>query len=231
MAPEREQPIVWPTVPGGLTSTRDWHGVEALVWDLLAALARDRSPQEGERLTLSYIPFTDLGRSEGLDLSWEAQLAHGGDEVVSTGLGADPVDAVLDLGLVRYPHEAPQPDDAAAEPVLDVVPGAGGDLARASAGWSRDLRRAAEVAAAAPASPDEPSSAGFDLVVGWRPTTDAQAAGAEGEWSWEVTVEMLDEDGEGIGVVGWSAPTPAGALRAALDYADHWYRPWSAWPG
>ncbi|GAB4079440.1 hypothetical protein GCU67_03365 [Modestobacter muralis] len=212
----------WPTTPGGAASTPEQvAAAEAAVADLLTCPEPSGRPLDGGHLLLSYLPFTDLDRSQGLDLSWETQVERRspgqGTTRMEIGGGATPAEAVE--ALVPSRAEMALDEDAAASWSADAR-----DLERRWAGWGQLLRQATAVAAAGPATPEEPSSTGFDMEVRW--DDDASPP----DWEWTVSVSLIDTDGEDVGFREWRGTSPADALRAALADADEWYRPVPARP-
>lgn len=210
---------LWPTTAGGLGGESDWTPVEAVVADLLADLTHAGPLAEDEGLLLFYLPFTDLGRDEGDALCWEANLSHGGSspgEVTEVGVADHPLLALRDLPSV------PDPARAGLATATSPAPGArralAAELQQRWAGWSVLLRQAAVIASQGPATAQEPSEAGFDLDVRW------SNQGAHPGWVWLAGgMEILDQDGESVGVRQWSGASPAAALRAALADAATWF--------
>ena len=208
--------------PGGAASTpEDEAAAEAAVAELLTWPAPSGRPLDGGQLSWFHLPFTELGRDKGLDLSWETQVQRGSggpattEQEISGG-------ATLSEGLqahVSSLRELPLDEDAALRWTA-----AARALERRWAGWSELLRQATAVAASAPASAEEPSEASVDMDVRW----DDQAS--EPGWAWTVSVPIVDTEGQEVGFREWPGSSPAEALRAALADADEWYRPVPAWP-
>jgi hypothetical protein len=194
---------------------------EAVVADLLTWLEPSGRPLDGGSLLLSYLPFTDLGRDDGLDLSWETQVERGGGRQsaarMEVAVGATPVEVLTAL----LPAHAGATVDQDAAVSWSAAARA---LERRWAGWGELLQAATAVAAAGPASPEEPSQAGFDVDVRW--DDDASPPG----WAWTVSVSMVDTAGEDVGMYEWRGTSPAEALRAALADAPEWSRPVPVWP-
>jgi hypothetical protein len=194
---------------------------EAAVADLLTWPGPSGRLLDGGHLSWFYLPFTDLGRDKGLDLSWETQVESGGGRRVAARMeiagGATLAEALE--ALVPPPEESTLDDDAAASWSADARA-----LERRWAGWSGLLQQAIAVAAAGPASPEEPSQAGFDMDVRWD-----ESAGPPG-WVWTVSVWKVDTAGDDVGTHEWRGTSPAEALHAALADAQDWYRPVPVWP-
>ncbi|KQS73641.1 hypothetical protein ASG41_03230 [Modestobacter sp. Leaf380] len=207
----------WPTTAGGTASTpAQWAAAEAALADALTPPDTSGRTLDGGSLAISYVPFTDWGRDEGLDLSWEVQADWGTrpwrPTRVEIGAGATLVEALEDLLLSR---QVPAQHTNA----VQLRSAAATVLEQQWVGWSSLLARAAAVASRGPASADEPSSSSVDMVVRWddhRPPP---------HWGWEVTVPWIDTRGSELGAHRWLGDTPAEALRTALADAREWYRP------
>lgn len=216
-----DAPRLWPTTAGGLGGESDWTPIEVVVADLLADLTHAGPPTEDEGLLVFYLPFTDLGRDGGDALCWEANLSSGASssgEVSEVGVGEHPL-----LALSTLPSVA-DPARAGAATATSPAPGARralvAELQQRWAGWSVLLRQAAVIASQGPATAQEPSVDGFDLDVRW------SNQGAGPGWVWLAGgMEVLDQDGESVGVRQWGGDSPAAALRAALADAATWFDP------
>ena len=222
MGARGDAPRRWPTTPGGAASTPEQEAAaEAAVADLLTWPAPSGLPLDGGQLHWFHLPFTDLGRDEGLDLSWETRVELGGGGPGTTE-GEIAGGATLAEGLeahVSSLRERPLDEDAASRWAA-----AARALERRWAGWGALLRQATSVAASGPASPEEPSGTSFDMDVRW----DDRARPPD--WAWTFSVSMIDTEGDDVGSREWQGTSPAEALRAALADADDWYRPVPPWP-
>ena len=189
---------------------------ETAVAELLTWPAPSGRPLDGGQLSWVYLPFTDLGRDQDLDLSWETQVERSSGRWGKTE-GEIAGGATLVEGLQEHVsslRDLPLDEEAASRWAT-----AARALEQQWAGWSEWLRKATAVAAAGPASAEEPSSTGFGMDVRW----DDRASPPD--WTWTVSVSMVDTAGDDVGMYEWRATSPAEALRSALAEADEWFRP------
>lgn len=125
MNAQGSSPRRWPTAPGGSAGTAEQGAAaEAAVADLLTWPGPSGRPLDGGSLGWFYLPFTDLGRDEGLDLSWEVQVERGdgrsGPPAVEIGGSATLLEALQDLPSWpdRLPGRSAAPPRSAAARAL-----------------------------------------------------------------------------------------------------------------
>jgi hypothetical protein len=217
-----EEPRRWPTTSrGGASTPEQLAAAEAVVAGLLTWPAPSGQPLDGGQLSWFYLPYTDLGRDEGLDLSWETQLQRG-----SGGSGTTKREIAGGKTLVEglQAHVNSLRGLQLSEDAVSRWAAAAGALQRRWAGWGELLEQATAVAAAGSASPEGSSRASFDMDVRW----DDHARPSD--WAWTVSVPLVDTEGEDVGYREWQKTSPAEALCAALADASEWYRPVPRWP-
>ncbi|MEZ0493083.1 hypothetical protein AB2L28_12650 [Kineococcus sp. TBRC 1896] len=182
----------------GWSDPRPWSEVEQAITTVLASMIALDPASCG--FTLAYVPYSQLGEDEGVDLSWEVNfgLPHSGEDAYE--LAGHPAAVIDELTkTLSTTGEVPVPSE-----VDDLVQ----ELAWSWRGWSQLL---ADVARLCCHLPDE--DAGMDVSVGYAP------AGESGSWSWMVAIPV---PGTEYPASEWEGSSPVQVLRAALEEASVW---------